>query len=62
MRISGEMYNRLAAQIDPNYKGNPIPRIETSAIKYDFRSEMMRRDINDKLDGNGIKTGDAKEK
>jgi hypothetical protein len=56
------MYNRLAAQIDPNYKGNPIPRIETSAIKYDFRSEMMRRDINDKLDGNGIKTGDAKEK
>jgi hypothetical protein len=55
----GEMYDELSAQTDPNYKGNPIPRIETSAIKYDFRSEMMRRDINGKLDGDGIKAGDA---
>lgn len=47
----GEMYDELSSQIDPNYTGNPIPRIETAAVKYDFRSEMMRRDINGKRDG-----------
>lgn len=53
------MYDELSSQIDPNYAGNPIPRIETAAVKYDFLSEMMRRDINGKLDGDGTKAGDA---
>jgi hypothetical protein len=33
------------------------PRVDLSSIKADYRSEMMRRDVNGKLDGNGLKRG-----
>jgi hypothetical protein len=45
-----------AALVDPNR-----PRVNLSGIKMDYRSEMMRRDINGKLDGNGLKRGDFTE-
>jgi Contact-dependent growth inhibition CdiA C-terminal domain len=44
------------ALVDPNR-----PQVSLSAIKTDYRSEMMRRDINGKLDGNGLKRGDFTE-
>jgi hypothetical protein len=37
------------------------PRIDLSSLKADYRSEMMRTDVNGKLDGNGIKRGDFTE-
>jgi DNase/tRNase domain of colicin-like bacteriocin len=37
------------------------PRVDLSGIKADYRSEMMRTDVNGKLDGNGIKRGDFTE-
>jgi hypothetical protein len=37
------------------------PRVDFSGIKADYKSEMMRTDINGKLDGNGIKRGDFTE-
>lgn len=55
----GEMYDELASR--PMAKGytGQLPRINTEAIKYDFRSEMMRRDLEGKVEGDGIKRGDA---
>jgi Contact-dependent growth inhibition CdiA C-terminal domain len=41
-----------AAMIDPLR-----PRVNLSGIKPDYQSEMMRRDINGKLDGDGLKRG-----
>jgi DNase/tRNase domain of colicin-like bacteriocin len=37
------------------------PRVDFSGIKADYRSEMMRTDVNGKLDGNGLKRGDFTE-
>ncbi len=34
------------------------PQVNLSGIKADYQSEMMRRDINGKLDGKGLKRGD----
>ncbi len=45
-----------AAMVDPLR-----PRVNLSGIKADYRSEMMRRDINGKLDGKGLKRGDFTE-
>ncbi len=36
-------------------------RVDLSGIKTDYQSEMMRRDINGKLDGKGLKRGDFTE-
>lgn len=55
----GEMYDELAnRKLAEGYTGQ-LPRINTDAIKYNWQSEMMRRDLNGKLDGDGIKRGDA---
>lgn len=55
----GEEYNiQSKAKRDENYNGM-IPRIDTSPLKTKFESEMMRRDMSGKVDGNGTKTGDA---
>lgn len=35
------------------------PQADFSSAKMDYRSEMMRRDLNGKLDGKGIKAGQA---
>lgn len=41
---------------------NPFrPRADFSSAKADYRSEMMRRDINGKVDGDGIRMGQAVE-
>jgi hypothetical protein len=46
----------------PLVLANPFrPRVDLSGIKADYQSEMMRRDINGKLDGNGLKRGDFTE-
>ncbi len=45
-----------AAMVDPLR-----PRVNLSGIKADYQSEMMRRDINGKLDGKGLKRGDFTE-
>ncbi len=46
----------------PAVLGNPFrPQVNLSGIKADYQSEMMRRDINGKLDGNGLKRGDFTE-
>jgi hypothetical protein len=37
------------------------PQVNLSGIKLDYQSEMMRRDINGKLDGDGLKRGDFTE-
>ncbi len=37
------------------------PQLNLSGIKSDYQSEMMRRDINGKLDGKGLKRGDFTE-
>jgi Contact-dependent growth inhibition CdiA C-terminal domain len=37
------------------------PRVDLSGIKADYRSEMMRTDVNGKLDGNALKRGDFTE-
>jgi Contact-dependent growth inhibition CdiA C-terminal domain len=37
------------------------PQVNLSGIKADYRSQMMRTDINGKLDGNGLKRGDFTE-
>jgi Contact-dependent growth inhibition CdiA C-terminal domain len=42
----------------PLVLANPFrPRVDLSGIKADYQSEMRRRDINGKLDGNGLKRG-----
>jgi uncharacterized protein len=38
-----------------------LTRVDLSGIKSDYRSEMMRRDINGKLDGNRLKRGEFTE-
>lgn len=35
------------------------PQVDFSGAKTDYRSEMMRRDLEGKLDGDGIKAGQA---
>ena len=45
---------------DPLYNSVPDiakPHVNFSGVKSDYRSEMMRRDINGKIDGDGIKAG-----
>ncbi len=42
-----------------NTPSDLFPTLDTSAVKYDFRSEWMRRDINGRVDGKGIKQGEA---
>jgi hypothetical protein len=37
------------------------PRVDLSGIKADYKSEMMRTDVNGVVDGNGIKRGDFTE-
>jgi Contact-dependent growth inhibition CdiA C-terminal domain len=37
------------------------PQVNLSGIKADYQSEMMRTDVNGKLDGNGLKRGDFTE-
>lgn len=37
------------------------PQVDFSGAKSDYRSEMMRRDLNGKLDGDGIKMSQAVE-
>ena len=54
----GEMYDKLAAQPYNNNDKPPIPRIETDALRYEFKSEMMRRGIFTGNVDEGIKTGD----
>jgi hypothetical protein len=41
---------------DPNR-----PRVNLSGIKADYKSEMMRWDVNGVVDGNGLKRGDVTE-
>ncbi len=48
----GEMYDELLAQTNPNYKGNPLPRIDTSPIKYDFHYIEFVYDKIDEKSGN----------
>ena len=47
------IYNNLPEQAKPH--------VDFSAVKPDYQSEMMRRDINGKVDGDGIKMGQAVE-
>ncbi|MBC7797094.1 MAG: hypothetical protein H7Z37_09505, partial [Pyrinomonadaceae bacterium] len=55
----GEEYNTQSkAKRDESYNGM-IPRIDTSPLKYEYESEMMRRNIKGEVDGGGTKTGDA---
>ncbi len=42
--------------IDPNR-----PQVDFSSAKTDYQSQMMRRNLNGKLDGDGIKRGEATE-
>jgi hypothetical protein len=37
------------------------PRVDLSGIKADYKSEMMRRDVNGVVDGKGLKRGDVTE-
>ena len=47
------IYNNLPEQAKPH--------VDFSAVKPDYQSEMMRRDMNGKVDGDGIKMGQAVE-
>jgi hypothetical protein len=38
-----------------------LTQVNFSGIKADYKSEMMRTDVNGKLDGNGLKRGDFTE-